>query len=83
MPSRRDATLAREQLKLAAPVCDDASLEKLKEEVAEFICEAKRRDTLKPEELASPAIDQVSRKYFQHIFRRQGLATPLRRRNKV
>ena len=83
MPSRSETMRARKQLQLAVPICDDASLEKLKNEVAEFIREAKRHDTLRPDELASTVIDQVARKYFQHILRRQSRATPRRRRNSV
>jgi hypothetical protein len=80
MPSRNETIRARERLQMAAPICDDASLVKLKEEVAEFIREAKRQDALAPDELAT-VVDEVARKYFRHFLQKQARVTPLRRRN--
>ena len=80
MPSRKETMRAHERLQLAAPICDDASLMELKEEVAEFLREAKRRDELAPEEIASTVVDEVARKYFRHILRQQARVTPVRRR---
>lgn len=80
MPSRNETVRARKQLQLAAPICDDARLVKLKEEIAEFLQEAKRQDLLKPDELASTVLDEVARRYFRHVVRKQARVTPLRRR---
>jgi hypothetical protein len=48
----------------ATPICDDASLLKLNEEVAEYVREAKRGDHLRPDELVSTVVDGVARSYF-------------------
>jgi len=45
MPSRNETMRAFERLRLATPICDDASLVKLEEYVAEYLREAERRDT--------------------------------------
>jgi hypothetical protein len=79
MPSGRESALARERLRLATPVCDDASLLKLEEEVAEYLRKAKRRDALGPDEQVSTVVDAVARNYFRHIIRKQARVTPLRR----
>ena len=79
MSSRKETMRAHERLQLAA-ICDDASLMGLKEEVAEFLREAKRRDELAPEEIVSTVVDVVARKYFRHILRQQARVTPVRRR---
>ena len=71
MPSRKEAVRAHERLQLAAPICDDASLMELKEEVAEFLREAKRRGELASEVIASTVIDEVAHKYFRLILRQQ------------
>jgi hypothetical protein len=71
MPSRRETTLTRERLQSATPNCDDASLLKLGEEVAEYMREAKRRDALGPDELVSTVVDALARNYFRHILRKQ------------
>jgi hypothetical protein len=78
VPSTKESR-ARES---ATPICDDASLLKLEEEVAEYVREAKRRDVLEPNELISPVVDAVARDYFRHIIRKQarGRVKPLRRR---
>jgi hypothetical protein len=65
---------------LATPICDDASLLKLEEEVAEYLREAKRRDALRPDELVSPVVDAVARGYFLHVLRKQARVMTLRRR---
>jgi hypothetical protein len=44
MPSRNESMRARERLQSATPICDDASLLKLDEEVAEYVREANRRE---------------------------------------
>jgi len=80
MASRRKSTSARERLQSAAPICDDASLLKLGEDVAEYVREAKRRDALGPDEKISTSVDAVARNYFRHILRKQARVTPLRRR---
>jgi hypothetical protein len=80
MTSRNETIRARKRLQLAVPICDDASLVKLTEEVAEFLQEAKRQDALKPDELASTVLDEVARKYFRHILRKKARVMPLRRR---
>ena len=69
---------ARERLQLETPICDDASLLKLEEEVAEYLREAMRREALRPEEPVSTVIDAVARSYFRHILRKQARVTPLR-----
>ena len=82
MPSRNETLCAFERLRLATPICDDASLVKLEEDVAEYLREAKRRDALGPDELISTVVDKVVRKYFRHILLKQAGATPLRRRTR-
>jgi hypothetical protein len=71
---------ARERLELAAPMSDEASLSILKEDVAEFLREAKRKDEAGADELISKVVDEIARKYFRHALRRQARMTPLRRR---
>jgi hypothetical protein len=71
MPSRNQRMRALEQLQLAAPISDDASLLKLEEYVAEYVREAKRRDAQQPNELISPVVDAVAHDYFRHVFRKQ------------
>ena len=77
MPSRSESMRARERLQSATPSCDDASLLKLDEEVAEYMREAKRREA---DELVSTLADTVARNYFRHVLRKQVRATHLRRR---
>jgi hypothetical protein len=74
MPSRNESMRARERLQSATPICDDASLLKLNEEVAEYVREAKRREA---DELVSTLVDVVARNYFQHVLRKQARVTPL------
>ena len=74
---------ARDRLQSATPICDDPSLLKLDEEVAEYVREAKRRDTLEPDELVSTVVDAVARSYFQHMLRKQARVTPVRRRTRA
>jgi len=81
MPLRRESTRARERLQSATPICDDASLLKLGEEVAEYMREAKRR--VGPDELVSTVVDAVARNYFRHILLKQTRVTPLRRRTRA
>ena len=83
MPSRRESTRARERLQSATPICDDASLLKLDEEVAEYVREAKRGDHLRPDELVSTMVDGVARSYFSYILRKQARVTPVRRRTRA
>ena len=80
MPSERESARARERLQLATPICDDASLSKLEEKVAEYIRETERRDPSEPNELISTVMDAVARNYFRHWLRKQVHATPVRRR---
>jgi hypothetical protein len=79
MPSRNE-TRAFERLRLATPICDDASLVKLEEDVAEYLRETKHRDASVSDELISTALERVARKYFQHILLKEVRVTPLRRR---
>ena len=79
MPSRNETMRALERLRLATPICDDASLVKLEEEVAEYLREAKRRDASGPDELISTVLDRVVRKYFRHSLLKQARVTPHRR----
>ena len=82
MPSRNETMRAFERLRLGTPICDDASLVKLEEDVAEYLREAKRRDASGPDELISTVLERVARKYFQHILLKQARVTPLRRRTR-
>ena len=79
MPSRNEIMRARDRLQSATPICDDASLLKLNEEVAEYVREAKRVDDLRPDEIVSTVVDGVARSYF----RKQARVTPVRRRTRV
>ena len=72
---------ARERLESATPICDEATLLKLEEEVAEYIREAKRR--IGPDELVSTMLDEVARRYFQYIHRKQAGVTPVRRQTRA
>jgi len=83
MPSRNETMRARTRIQLAVPLCDDASLVKLKKEVAEVLREAKRQDALEPDELVSVVIDETVRKCFRHFLRTQASVMPLRRRNRA
>jgi len=83
MPSEREFARARKRLQLSTPICDDASLLKLEEEVAEYLREAKRRDASGPGELVSTVVDAVARNYFRHIVRKKARVTPVRRRTRA
>jgi hypothetical protein len=83
MPSRNEYMRARERLESATPICDDATLLRLDEEVAEYVREAKRRDALGPDELVSTVVDGVARNYFRYIHRKQARMTPIRRRTRA
>jgi hypothetical protein len=74
---------ARGRLQSATPICDDASLLKLDEEVAEYVREARRSNHLRPDELVSTVIDGVARSYFSYILRKQARVTPVRRRTRA
>jgi hypothetical protein len=82
MPSGNETKRAFERLRLATPICDDASLMKLEEDVAEYLREARRRDASGPDERISTVLERVARKYFQHILLKQSRVTPLRRRTR-
>jgi hypothetical protein len=82
MPSRRKSTRAHERLRLAAPICDDASLLKVEEDVADYLREANRHDAPQPDELFSGVIDAVARSYFRHMLRKQERVTSVRRRTR-
>jgi hypothetical protein len=77
---RNETMRARERLQSATPSCDDASLLKLEERVAQYVREAKHRDALEPDELVSTVIDAVARNYFRHVLRKKARMTPVRRR---
>ena len=81
MPSEREFARARKRLQLATPICDDANLLKLDQEVAEYVREAKRRKG--PDELVSTVVDGVARSYFRYILRKQARVTPVRRRTRA
>jgi hypothetical protein len=68
MPSRNETMRAFEQLRLATPVCDDASLVKLEEDVAEYLREANRRDALGPDELISAVVERAHVNIFGTSF---------------
>jgi hypothetical protein len=78
MRSSRESTRARERLRLATPICDDASLVKVEEEFAEYLLEANRRDAVQTDELLMEALDAVARSYFRHTLRKQERVTPVR-----
>jgi hypothetical protein len=82
MPSRNETRRAFERLRLATPICDDASLVKLGEDVAEYLRQARRRDASGPDELIPTVLDKVARIYFEYILLRQARVTPLRRRTR-
>jgi hypothetical protein len=82
MPSRNETKPAFERPRLARPICDDASLVKLEEDVAEYLREAKRRDASGPDEVISTVLERVARQYFQHILLKQARVTPLRPRTR-
>jgi hypothetical protein len=71
MPTRKDPARARERLQSATPICDDASLQKLEDEAAEYVREAKRRDATEADQLASTIVEAVARDYFRHALRKQ------------
>ena len=73
---------AFERLRSATPICDDASLMKLEEDVAEYLREAKRRDASGNDELISTVVEMVARKYFRHMLAKQARVAPLRRRTR-
>ena len=79
MPSRNEVMRARDRLQSATPICDDASLLKLEEEVAECVRDAKRGDF----ELVSTVVDGVARSYFRYIGRKQAREIPVRRRTRA
>jgi hypothetical protein len=83
MPTGRESARARERLQSATPICDDASLSKFEETVAEYIREAKSRDLLQPSELISTMVDAVARNYYRHKLRKQADVTPVRRRTRT
>jgi hypothetical protein len=80
MPSRNEMLHARERLQLAAPISDEASLSILKDDVAEFLREAKSKDAVDAHELVSTVVDEIARKYFQYALRQQARLPPYRRR---
>ena len=82
MSSRNETMRAFERLRLATPICDDASLVKLEEDVAEYLREAKYRDASGSDELISTVVERVAREYFRHILLKQARVTPLRRRTR-
>jgi hypothetical protein len=82
MPSRDEAMRASERLRLATPICDDASLVTLEDDVAEYLREAKGRDASGPDEIISTVLERVARKYFQHFILKQARVTLLRRRTR-
>jgi hypothetical protein len=82
MPTRRESARARERLRLATPICDDASLVKVEEEFVEYLREANRRDAL-ADKLLAEVVDAIARSYFRHILRKQERVTPVLRRTRA
>jgi hypothetical protein len=76
MSSRNKTMRACERLQSAAPISDDASLVKLKEDVAELLRKAKCQGALATDELVSTLVGEVARKYFQHILQKQARDAP-------
>ena len=83
MPSRTESTRASERLRRVTPICDDASLVKVEEDVAEYLREANRRGTQHPDELLAAVVDAVARSYFRHMLRKKDRVTPVPRRTRA
>ena len=66
MPARNESVHAAARLQLETPISDGANLLELQEHAAEYVREAKRRDTSEPGELVSSVLDAVARDYFRH-----------------
>ena len=64
MPPRNESERARARLQLETPISDE-DLRKLQEQVADYVCEAKRRYPSEPNELVSRGIRAVARDYFR------------------
>ncbi|MGC2317560.1 MAG: hypothetical protein WA615_13815, partial [Bradyrhizobium sp.] len=65
MPSSRDEfKRAHARLLTETPISEDPTLFPLQEEVADLICEAKRRDPSEPD-----LVDGLAHNYFDHIIR--------------
>jgi hypothetical protein len=69
MSSSKASARAREQLQSATPVSDQASLQRMEQQAADFIAEAKRRS--EAGDSISTVIDAIARNYFRHAVRRQ------------
>jgi hypothetical protein len=71
-PNARPRALAR--LQLETPVSDDASLQHLQEQAADYVREARRLHPSEPEELVCSVLDAVARDYFRHAVRKRSRA---------
>lgn len=70
MPARNESAHAQARLDAETPI-DDADLLKLQEQAAEFIREAKRRDTSAPNAQVSSLFDAVARNYFRYAIQKK------------
>jgi hypothetical protein len=71
MPSRNESARAHARLQLETPISDDADLLNFREQVEDFVREAKRRDPSGPSELVSTVLDIVARDCFRHAILKQ------------
>jgi hypothetical protein len=71
MPAPNAKTRALARLRLETPVSDDASLNPLQQQAADYVREAKRLHPAEPEELVCSVLDAVARDYFRHALRKQ------------
>jgi hypothetical protein len=62
---------ARARLERETPLADDKRLPPLREEVADIVSEAKRRNPTGSDERVSALLDEVARAYFRHALRRR------------
>jgi hypothetical protein len=76
MPSRNESAQATARLQRETPISDDAGLLELQERAAEYLREAKRRDSTEPGELVSSVLDAVARQYFRYAVNKQRKRTP-------
>jgi hypothetical protein len=62
---------AKTRALVETPVCDDARLQQLEQQAADYVREAKRLHPSEPEELVCSLLDAVARDYFRHAIRKQ------------
>jgi hypothetical protein len=71
VPSPNAKTRALARLQLETPISDDASLQQLQQQAADYVRQAKRLQPSEPEELVCSVLDAVARDYFRHAIRKQ------------